>query len=205
MCGARRLSYAELDAMANRLANGLREHGLTRGDRVVVHLDNSVEAVVSLFAVLKAGGVCVPIDPRYPPARVALMLADAGPDVVLAERRTRDRLPPAILGTALWLDDDSSRIYLTWLLAAEGAGTGNERDAPASALETGKYACAAGPAGTLKLEIRSASDYADRDVQPSDNHVEAPFEWQIGIRGQIPPRSPDWVRRGVRCEKVVQP
>ncbi len=57
VCGERRLRYAELEAESNRLAHGLIDLGVERGDRVAVYLDNSVEAVVSIFAVLKAGAV----------------------------------------------------------------------------------------------------------------------------------------------------
>jgi len=57
-----RLTYADIDTMANRLANGLIEHGVKRGDRVAIHLSNSVEAVVGIFAVLKAGGVFVVVN-----------------------------------------------------------------------------------------------------------------------------------------------
>lgn len=63
VCGRRRLSYAELEQASNRLAHGLIALGVERGDRVAVHLDNSVEAVVSIFAVLKAGAVFTMINP----------------------------------------------------------------------------------------------------------------------------------------------
>lgn len=59
VCDGQRLTYAMIDAMANRLAHSLIRHGVRRGDRVAIHLDNSVEAVVSIFAALKAGGVFV--------------------------------------------------------------------------------------------------------------------------------------------------
>ena len=62
VCGGRRLTYAQVDAQANRLANAFREHGLKRGDRVVIFLPNSVEAVVGIFAALKAGGTFVVVN-----------------------------------------------------------------------------------------------------------------------------------------------
>jgi long-chain acyl-CoA synthetase len=62
VCGGRRFTYAELDAMSNRLANALVAGGVRRGDRVAVHLHNSVESVVGLFAALKAGGTFVVIN-----------------------------------------------------------------------------------------------------------------------------------------------
>ena len=62
VCDGQRLTYAKIDAMANRLANAMIEHGLKRGDRVAIYLNNSVEAVVGIFAALKAGGVFVVIN-----------------------------------------------------------------------------------------------------------------------------------------------
>jgi long-chain acyl-CoA synthetase len=62
VCGGHRLTYAQVEAMANRLANALRERGVQRGDRVAIYLNNSVESVVAMFGVLKAGGVFVSIN-----------------------------------------------------------------------------------------------------------------------------------------------
>jgi long-chain acyl-CoA synthetase len=59
VCGDRRWTYAEIDAMSNRLANAFVASGVRRGDRVGIYLSNSVETVAALFAVLKAGGVFV--------------------------------------------------------------------------------------------------------------------------------------------------
>ncbi|BDU74128.1 class I adenylate-forming enzyme family protein [Mesoterricola silvestris] len=59
VCGARRVTYAELDAMANRVGHALVEAGVGRGDRVAIHLHNSVEAVAGIFGALKAGGTFV--------------------------------------------------------------------------------------------------------------------------------------------------
>jgi long-chain acyl-CoA synthetase len=59
VCGGRRLTYADLDSMADRLANGLLAHSIRRGDRVAILLPNSVEAVIAIFAILKAGATFV--------------------------------------------------------------------------------------------------------------------------------------------------
>ena len=61
--GEQRLTYAEIETRANRLAHALIAAGVERGDRVAIFLDNSVEAVVSVFAVLKAGAVFVMVNP----------------------------------------------------------------------------------------------------------------------------------------------
>lgn len=72
------LSYAELDATANLLAQRLIDEGAAAGTLVGVYLERSVELVVSLLAVMKTGAAYVPIDPIYPPARIGHMLEDSG-------------------------------------------------------------------------------------------------------------------------------
>ncbi|MBI3863115.1 MAG: AMP-binding protein, partial [Planctomycetia bacterium] len=61
--GEERLTYGELDARCNRLSRALVAAGVERGDRVAIYLDNSIEAIVSVFAVLKAGAVFVMVNP----------------------------------------------------------------------------------------------------------------------------------------------
>jgi len=63
VCGKRRLTYADLDQSCNRLAHALLAEGIERGNRVAVYLDNSVEAVISVFAILKAGAVFMMVNP----------------------------------------------------------------------------------------------------------------------------------------------
>ncbi len=62
VCNSQRLTYAQVDAMADRLANAMIEHGLKRGDRIAIYLNNSIEAVVGIFATLKAGGAFVVVN-----------------------------------------------------------------------------------------------------------------------------------------------
>jgi long-chain acyl-CoA synthetase len=73
-----RLTYAEIEAQANRLANGLTANGLGRGDRVALYLPNSIELVVGIFAVLKAGGVFVVVNHTTKPDKLAYILENAG-------------------------------------------------------------------------------------------------------------------------------
>ncbi|WTZ46387.1 amino acid adenylation domain-containing protein [Streptomyces sp. NBC_01390] len=77
------LTYRELDARADRLASGLRAHGVVGGDRVGVCLERSAELVVVLLAVLKAGATYVPLDPAYPADRLAHTARDAELGVVV--------------------------------------------------------------------------------------------------------------------------
>ena len=79
------LTYAELDARANRLAHHLVALGV--GPEVVVGLcvERSPDMLVGLLAILKAGGAYLPLDPAYPPDRLAFMLEDAGARVLVAD------------------------------------------------------------------------------------------------------------------------
>jgi len=88
----RRLTYRELDGRANRLANHLRSLGVGTDILVGVCMERSLEMVVALYATLKAGGAYVPIDPEYPADRVAYMLSDAEPAVLLTQGGVADRL-----------------------------------------------------------------------------------------------------------------
>jgi amino acid adenylation domain-containing protein len=84
------VTYAELDGRANDLAHHLVERGLRRGGSVGICVGRSPVVATALLATLKAGGVCVPLDPTYPPGRLAAMAADAGVEILLttAQHRT---------------------------------------------------------------------------------------------------------------------
>lgn len=87
VCGGRRLTYGELDTMTDRLANALVERGVERGDRVALHLHNSVEAVVGIFATLKAGAVFVVINASTKRDKVKYVLNNCRATALLAEAR----------------------------------------------------------------------------------------------------------------------
>ncbi|MFI5527230.1 amino acid adenylation domain-containing protein [Kitasatospora sp. NPDC051853] len=89
--GGRQLTYAELDARADRFARRLRALGVGPETVVASCLERSPEAVVVLLGVLKAGGVYVPFDPQHPAERLDFMLADAGAGTVVTTRAFRDR------------------------------------------------------------------------------------------------------------------
>lgn len=92
-CGSVVLSYAELDEQANRLAHWLIGIGVGPERLVAVALTRSVDLVVALLAVAKAGGGYLPIDPNYPAQRIAFMLTDAAPVVVLTSTTTTTQIP----------------------------------------------------------------------------------------------------------------
>nr|WP_143261733.1 non-ribosomal peptide synthetase/type I polyketide synthase [Allokutzneria sp. NRRL B-24872] len=87
------VTFAELDLRANRLAHRLLRMGITAGQPVGVCVQRSPEMVVGLLGVLKAGGAYLPIDPTYPKQRVAFMLADAEPTILLTQQTLVDDLP----------------------------------------------------------------------------------------------------------------
>ncbi|MFL5355871.1 amino acid adenylation domain-containing protein [Archangium sp.] len=99
------LTYRELDQRANQLAHALRERGVGPETRVGLCVERSLEMAVGLLGILKAGGAYVPLDPGYPPERLAFMLEDSAPAVLLTQRHLRERLP--LKGTpALCLDSE---------------------------------------------------------------------------------------------------
>jgi amino acid adenylation domain-containing protein/non-ribosomal peptide synthase protein (TIGR01720 family) len=92
-----RLSYAELNLRANRLAHQLRSHGVESDVPVAVMLRRSADLVIAWLAVLKAGGAYVPLDPDYPDARLTGMLDDSQSRVVVTEASCRARVPAGVL------------------------------------------------------------------------------------------------------------
>ncbi|MGI0491591.1 amino acid adenylation domain-containing protein [Alkalinema pantanalense CENA528] len=88
-----RLSYRQLNDRANLLAHQLQELGVTTETLVAIAMDRSIESMVAILGVLKAGGVYVPLDPAYPADRLAFMLEDSQAPVLLTQSHLRDRLP----------------------------------------------------------------------------------------------------------------
>ncbi|HEX5709303.1 MAG TPA: amino acid adenylation domain-containing protein, partial [Pyrinomonadaceae bacterium] len=109
MFGEEQVTFAELNGRANKLAHHLRGRGVGPEVRVGVSVERSIEMVVALFAVHKAGGAYVPLDPNYPQERIAFMLEDARPSVLLTQERLAERLP-AYAGKVVRLDTDWERI-----------------------------------------------------------------------------------------------
>ena len=89
----RQLTYKELNQRANQLAHYLRVMGVKPEILVGICVERSIEMVVGLLGVLKAGGVYVPLDPSYPTERLEFMLQDAQPRVLLTQRRLVESLP----------------------------------------------------------------------------------------------------------------
>ncbi|HET8642531.1 MAG TPA: amino acid adenylation domain-containing protein [Pseudonocardiaceae bacterium] len=113
VCGERRLSYAELDRRAGRLAATLRErYGVRRGDLVGVLLPRHEDAVVAFWAVLKAGAGYVPLEPRLPRRRLQWLVAEARPRVLLAHAAMApiEGEPPRLCLDEPPIDDDGQPV-----------------------------------------------------------------------------------------------
>ncbi len=124
-CEDRSLTYAELDARANRIARAIGAEGTPPRAIVGLCLDRTINLVAAIIGVLKAGCAYLPIDPAYPHERVAFMLDDARVPVVLTDASLVDRLPP---GSHRVLD-------LTALLSADAAPVQpNSTSSPAPAI-----------------------------------------------------------------------
>jgi amino acid adenylation domain-containing protein/non-ribosomal peptide synthase protein (TIGR01720 family) len=107
------MTYRELDRRANRLANHLRGLGVSLEDRVALCLDRSLQMIVGMLGVLKAGAAYIPLDATHPAERLAYIIKDAEARVVLTQQHLRERLSaqgiphmPCADHTAICLDGD---------------------------------------------------------------------------------------------------
>ncbi|ATQ70919.1 MULTISPECIES: non-ribosomal peptide synthetase [Methylosinus] len=103
--GAATMSYGELDRRANRLAHRLIALDVGPERRVGLAVERSIDMIVGLLAVLKAGGAFVPLDPRYPAKRLADMMEDSRIELVLTQIHVRERLGVGPAKTVLAVDE----------------------------------------------------------------------------------------------------
>ncbi|UAA37426.1 amino acid adenylation domain-containing protein [Paraneptunicella aestuarii] len=104
------LTFSELEAQANRLAQGLIKAGVKVGDRVGLSLQRSLEMVVAVAGIMKSGGVYVPLDPTYPDERLSYLINDADISHVVTEDFLADQLPlhnQKVLLVSDYLDNDT--------------------------------------------------------------------------------------------------
>ncbi|MFJ7184006.1 amino acid adenylation domain-containing protein [Lysinibacillus xylanilyticus] len=83
--GKRKISYKELDETTNQWASYLKEQGVKKGKVIGVQLNHSTELIFSILAILKVGGVYLPIDPKYPNDRIQYMLEDAHASFLISD------------------------------------------------------------------------------------------------------------------------
>ncbi|NIP26446.1 MAG: amino acid adenylation domain-containing protein [Phycisphaerae bacterium] len=89
----RKVTYRNLNAQANQLAHYLKQQGVQPEVLVGVCIERSIEALVALLGVLKAGGAYLPLDPTYPPDRLSFMLEDAQVSILLTKKKFLDLFP----------------------------------------------------------------------------------------------------------------
>src|SRR5690606_36964754 len=86
-------TYAELDAMTTGVARALSRRGLSRGDRVAIVSANRADYLAAYFGIMRAGVVAVPVNYRFPPQTIQLIIADSGAKLVFCDRASRDDCP----------------------------------------------------------------------------------------------------------------
>jgi natural product biosynthesis luciferase-like monooxygenase protein len=107
ICEGRSLTYLEVDDEANRLAHRLIALGAGRDTLVGLYMNRSCELVIGALAILKAGAAYVPLDPKYPRDRIAMIIADSGLDIVLTEEKLASDVPAAS-ATIVTIDGERS-------------------------------------------------------------------------------------------------
>ncbi len=156
--GDRTLSYAELNRQANAIAHGLIRAGIGSEDIVALSLPRSPALVASLLGILKAGAVYLPIDPEYPPARIADTLADAAPVAAIVDAESRARLLAQVSTL------DASTLWTVDALAGMDAGNPDDhtRVRPLDAGNAAYVLYTSGSTGKPKgvcIQHRSAAAY----------------------------------------------
>ena len=114
ICGRNEYTYRYIDNSANRLAALLVQIGLNRQDRVVIFLDNSLESVVALFGILKAGGVVVPLNPELKPTKLQYILRDTGAFALIAATQKAATVFDAV-------EQESGLCNIIWVGNTDGA------------------------------------------------------------------------------------
>ncbi len=105
--GNERLTYRQLNSRANQLAHRLQALGAGPGVLVAVCIERSLEMMVALLGILKAGAAYVPLDPAYPPERLAYMLEDANVRVMISQSRLA-KIVPGYAGATLYIDGEGA-------------------------------------------------------------------------------------------------
>ncbi|MEA5417817.1 amino acid adenylation domain-containing protein [Spirulina sp. CCNP1310] len=111
VCGDRQLTYGELNSRANQLAHYLQKLGVKPNTLVGISVERSLEMVIGLYGIIKAGGAYLPIDPTYPIERIDYMLSDANVPILLTQQHLRGNFDH-FAGHVLSLDGDRAILAL---------------------------------------------------------------------------------------------
>ncbi|HZR54685.1 MAG TPA: amino acid adenylation domain-containing protein, partial [Streptosporangiaceae bacterium] len=133
ICGGTLLTYAELNARANRLARHLTSLGAGPERLVAVAMPRTADMIVAVLAVLKTGAAYVPVDPAYPVGRIAFMLAETAPVAVLTAAEARLSVPPGVPVVAV---DDPATAAAIAGLNGDDPGTAPAMASPAYVIYT---------------------------------------------------------------------
>ncbi|MGW5652768.1 amino acid adenylation domain-containing protein [Streptomyces humi] len=158
-CEDQHLTYAELDAEANRLAHLLIERGAGPGRVVALRLNRGLRLLPALLAVLKTGAAYLPLDPGHPAERLRLVMDDAAPVLLVTETALAGSLTGAV--PAVVLDDPAIRADLG--RRPDGAPADGDRPAPVS------------PTGTAYIIYTSGSTGRPKGVSVTHANVIALF------------------------------
>lgn len=194
--GDRSLTYAELDAAANRLANTLRTLGIGRGDRVGLYLEKSLEAVIGVYGILKTGAAYVSIDIKAPTARSGYIVGNCGITVLVstADRREAwsELADGSTLQTVVVVDGDAEAVDGVTLVSrstVDAAPAGNP-DVPVIDLDLAYIIYTSGSTGApkgVKLTHRNAMVFVNWTVEEygivHDDRLSshAPFHFDLSI------------------------
>src|ERR1051325_8306843 len=131
--GNQRVSYAEVEAQSNRLANYLLDQGVSRGTMVGLFTDDPVQIITGILGVLKAGGGFVPLDPTFPEQRLRMMSSQGQPAWYVTERKYVEKLQQVWAGAAARVIcvDESESEYAQYE-RMERPGLATDPEAPCS-------------------------------------------------------------------------
>jgi non-ribosomal peptide synthetase-like protein len=127
ICGGKQMSYGELECRANQVARLLRSRGVRHGDRVGLWLPRSMDALMALLGILKAGAAYVPLDPEYPAERVGFILSDCQARALVTTSDLTTQVG-AFRGQVVTLDREQSEIATQSRQALSRAETGAAPD-----------------------------------------------------------------------------
>lgn len=125
--GTENLTYQELDQRANKIASYLQKQGISPGKRVVICLERSLDVIIAMLGVVKAGGIYVPVDPNYPQERIEFTVRDCQAELIITHSSLKSLFPASIsllfleIEDVSYLDESDKPILIDHLKPEDGA------------------------------------------------------------------------------------